>query len=426
MKIEGKALPTVVHLSAFDRIGGAGTMAYRLHAGQRARGLDSSMVVANKQRLAHQVYGPTGFVQHSVNALERYLDRSLLKVRQGEPKVPFSTAWLPDRQLSRIRPLKPDVIHLHWLGSTLLRIESLRALAAYRPLVWTLHDSWPFTGGCHVPLDCSRFETGCGSCPILESERENDLSRWVFRRKAATYDGLKIHFVAPSAWMAEMARSSRLLGDAPITVIPHGVDTSVFKPIDKEIARSILGWPNGRQYVLFGAVEAIDNPLKGVPYLLRALGHLEARAEDRQIELVVFGSIAPEGGWEAPFRSRFVGPITDEVAMALIYAAADVMVVPSPLESFGLTAAEAQACGTPVVAFAASGLLDVVDSGRTGFLTTPYLPEELALGVARVLDDARGERRLPGAAAEHAQATFGVDRMVAAYLEVYRSALTAK
>lgn len=135
------------------------------------------------------------------------------------------------------------------------------------PLVWTCHDMWAFTGGCHYSGNCDRYTKSCGSCPQLHSGTDRDLSRWVWQRKHQAWKELNLTIVTPSKWLAECARNSSLCQGLRIEVIPNGLDTQIYKPINKQQARNILGLPLDAQIILFGAIGATSAPRKGFQLL---------------------------------------------------------------------------------------------------------------------------------------------------------------
>ena len=153
----------------------------------------------------------------------------------------FSSARVPGRGVGEAARLSPDIVHLHWIPQGFVHIESLKKLGC--PIVWTLHDSWPFTGGCHLPGECTRYENECGACPVLGSTKNNDLSRRVWQRKRRSYPVDHLTVVAPSRWMEAKAKASSLLKNCTFVVIPNGVDVRIHRPGDQTSAREELGLP---------------------------------------------------------------------------------------------------------------------------------------------------------------------------------------
>lgn len=409
-------------LNSFDQIGGAARAASRLLQGERALGADASLLVHYRTGRAEGTVCQAG----PVRALGRRLKMALgtLPVRRY-PLAPlnnFSPALLPDHLLAEVNVGNPDIIHLHWLGAGALRIETLGKIK--KPLVWTLHDSWAFTGGCHVSFECTKYLQNCGSCPVLGSENERDLSRQTWQRKVNAWRGLDLTLVAPSRWLAACCQSSSLFRDLPVEVIPNGLDTETFRPQDKQAAREQLGLPQERRIILFGGMRAADDKNKGLHLLLPALRSLAATFADFQS--AAFSSHDSKAIPETGMPLRAFGPIKDDQTLTALYSAADVFVVPSLQEAFCQTATEAMACGTPVVAFNATGLQDVVEHQKTGYLAKPYESDDLARGIAWVLADGDRHQKLSRQARHKVTTDFALDKVARTYLRLYQRVLEGR
>jgi glycosyltransferase involved in cell wall biosynthesis len=334
----------------------------------------------------------------------------------------FSSQWFPDAIAPAVAKLNPDVISPQWIGNGFVQIETLAKLN--KPLVWTLHDLWAFTGGCHYPQECDRYTNSCGKCPRLQSQRQWDLSYWGWRRKAKAYQQLNLTIISPSYWLAELARSSSLLKDSRIEVIPHGLNTQIYQPIARHLARQILNLPQDKQLVLFGADSGtFFNSRKGWHLLRAALKKLSQSSWQGQIELAIFGTSQGDRETDLELKSHFLGRFHDEITLALVYSAADVMVVPSIQEAFGQTATESLACGTPVVAFNANGLKDIVRHQETGYLARPFETEDLAAGIAWVLADSDRLQKLRFNAREQTEKEFTLELQARRYLSLFEEIL---
>jgi glycosyltransferase involved in cell wall biosynthesis len=336
-------------------------------------------------------------------------------------KTLFSAQWFPDAIAPQVARFAPDIVNLHWVGSGYVRIETLAKLQ--KPVVWTLQDMWAFTGGCHYSQNCDRYQQQCGKCPQLKSQKERDLSRQIWKRKQKAWKHVNLTVVTPSRWMAECVRGSSLLGDRRVEVIPFCLDTQTYRPIDSKFARSLLGLPSDKQLVLFGAISATADPRKGFHLLLPALQKLSQLGWQENIELVVFGASQPEKPLDVGFKVHYLGNFADDLSLALVYSAADVMVVPSLQESFGQTASEALACGTPVVAFDATGLRDIVDSHKNGYLAKPYELEDLAQGISWILQDRDRYQQLCANAREKAERAFSLEIQAKRYIALFQELL---
>jgi len=336
--------------------------------------------------------------------------------RQRE-QVEFSIAWLPDQIPESIKPLQPDIINLHWVGGGFLQIESIARFK--QPIVWTLHDMWAFTGGCHYSQDCDRYTASCGQCPQLHSQTQWDLSGWEWQRKNKALRQSRLTIVAPSQWLAKCARTSVLLKDVTVEVIPNGLDLQQYKPIPRHLARDLLNLPQDKYLALFGAMKATSDRRKGFHLLQPVLQGLCQSGWRDKLELVIVGSCQPTNPPEFGLTAHYLGKLTDEVSMALIYSAADVFIAPSVQDNLPNTVMEAIACGTPCVAFDIGGMPDMIEHQQNGYLAQPNQIEDLAQGVAWVLADSERYERLSFAARSKAEQEFDVHRQVKRYLKLY-------
>ncbi len=406
----------VLMVNTYDLRGGAARSALRVYSGLKNRGVDIHLLVQNKEGDDPEVLGPVGFGSGIFSRLRPYADFALTFPWHRQ-RVPFFTAWLPGNFLRRVQRLNPDLVHLNWISGGLLRVEELAKLD--RPLVWTLHDMWAFTGGCHYAADCTNYRSGCGKCPILKSGRLNDPSRWAFRRKMKAYDRLShLTLITPSRWLADCVRSSPLLGRFPVEVIPNSLDLKQFFPENKLEARKSFGFPADRRIILFGALDSTRNRLKGFAELSEALRIMEHKDG---LMLAVFGAGSDASGEMHGFQVRYFRHISDDALLRRLYSAADVMVVPSIQEVFGQTATEAMACGTPVVAFGETGLADIVEHRVNGFLAEPFHPSSLAEGIAWCAASDERLQMLSGEAVRTVRSKFDLDRNIPRYITLYQN-----
>jgi glycosyltransferase involved in cell wall biosynthesis len=336
-------------------------------------------------------------------------------------------AW-PGQRLGReINASNANLVHLHWLGFNTLSIEEIGRLS--KPVVWTLHDQWPFCGAEHYvtppPALDERFADGytAANRPIHESGP--DLNRHTWERKRHAWRR-PMQIVCPSTWMADCVCRSALMGSWPITVIPYPIDLAVWAPCDQTQARSLLDLPLDRPLVLFGAIGGTGDPRKGADLLLESLRYLKASATGtplEQLELVVFGQSRPAELPDLGFPLHYSGHLHDDISLRLLYAAADVFVIPSRQDNLPNTGLEAHACGTPVVSFRTGGLMDIVDDHVTGALAEPFHPASLAAAIAWVLEDPQRRHQLGVAARQRAERLWDPARIAGLYAKVYRQAV---
>jgi glycosyltransferase involved in cell wall biosynthesis len=408
----------IVMVNTSDIEGGAARAAYRLHRSLLVEGLDSQMLVQSKASDDFTVIGPGTKIQKGFGKIRPILDSLPVRRYKKRTKTLFSPAWVPfSGVVDCINALQPDVVHLHWVAGGFLRIEDIVRIKA--PIVWSLHDMWPFTGGCHYDENCGSFRQQCGDCKVLQSPKSKDLSRRIYQRKQAAFQQKKdITLVGLSRWLADEAMASSLFSAEQVVNLPNPIDTQVFAPFDPVAARNLLNLPQDKKLILFGAMGATSDPRKGYIELSQALQQLQTQ----DAELVVFGASQPQKDAEFPQPAYYLGRLHDDVTLRVLYSAADVMVVPSLQEAFGQTASEAMACGTPVVAFGATGLLDIVDHQKNGYLAEPFDVKDLAKGIDWVLEHNAPES-LSVSAINKIRNCFDYKVVAPKYIELYRSVL---
>ncbi|HZV81860.1 MAG TPA: glycosyltransferase family 4 protein [Geobacteraceae bacterium] len=410
----------ILYLNGADVEGGAAKAATRLLRGVHGLGAEARLLVQRKSGGDPLVDGPGSLFGKAYGFARPTVEQQLLGLKPQTMGGPFCAAYLPDGLARQVAFHSPDLIHLHWVAR-MIRLETVARFGV--PLVWTMHDSWAFTGGCYLPGDCSRYRQSCGKCPVLNSSSEDDLSRRIWQRKKDAWHGLNLTVVAPSRWMAECARSSALFRDVRVEVIPNGIDTDRFTPLDRRTARDALSLPHDRKLILFGARGGTSDRNKGFHLLVEALRQLASMPGHDRTELLVFGSTEPAVAQECGFKTHFLGWQQDETSLALLYAAADVFVFPSLQESLGYTAMEAMACGTPCVAFRQGGVADLIDHGHNGYLARPFEADDLAQGIASILEDDALRQEWSIRARHKVVQKFSLERVAADHLALYRGIL---
>jgi len=414
----------VLMLSTSNMHGGAGRAAGRLHRALTGMNVDAHLLVQSYSGDKDpSIHGPESSMERASALFKPTLEALPLLLYPNRNRLFFSANLLPDRIGTKAKALAPDVINLHWVNSGLLGIETVPKLSA--PLVWTLHDSWAFTGGCHIPLNCRRYTETCGRCPALGSNSELDLSRWTWRRKAKAWRGVPITVVTPSRWLARCARDSALFRELRVEVIPNGLDLNRIVPAEKKLARRFFGLADDKKYILFGAHESTSDRNKGFQYLAPALRKLAEAGLGQTCEVLVFGADTPHTPPDLGLRTRYLGYFHDEQMLNQLYSAADVFVAPSMQENLPFTIMEAMACGTPCVAFDVGGIPDLIDHKVNGFLAEPYRAESLAEGMAWVLKGEAEGAQFSRACRAKIEKEFDVALCAKRYLELYRELATA-
>lgn len=409
----------VLHLAAGELTGGAARGAYWLHQGLLEIGIKSFFLNTGRQASRDET-------------VESLVSTDLKKIvsstssRMGQlPKIlyPSRKSWVFNTGFDGTDFTKhpfykqADVLHLHWVNG-LVAMHTLRKVK--KPIVWTMRDMWPFTGGCHYSMGCNRFESGCGKCPQLGSNREWDLSAAVIANKRFSLPK-NIRIVGISNWLSDCAKRSSTFKDFQVQTISNNINTADYFPVDPMIARDILRLPKDKKIVLIGA-QSISDFYKGFDLLQAAL----AEVKRNDILVLLFGNASPQSFSRLTHPTSSLGFLSDPVSLRLVYSAADLFIAPSRMEAFGKTLVESMACGTPVVCFDATGPADIVDHGVTGYKAKPFDTIELAKGIEWVLShDENYSAKMRIASRDRAVKFFDSKVIAAEYTKLYGELLIA-
>ncbi|MDD3320927.1 MAG: glycosyltransferase family 4 protein [Paludibacter sp.] len=417
----------ILTINVSDSSGGAARAAYRIHQAVNEAGVEDLFLVKNKSLADEAVIAVDSFeTKYLFSGISSYVQNKIKnKIQQARwrPYRKNEEVFLSDLRSSSIhgalQKIDFDILHLHWINLRFLDLRELRKLN--KPIVWTLHDCWPFTGICHYFYDCERYKQSCGNCPHLLSNNPNDLSAQVWKKKTNYYKGLNLHIVAPSNWLANAARESSLFAQFPVTVIPNPIDTSCFTPGSKTDACKTLGILPDKKYILFGAMNAVNDRNKGFAEFCAAMQYFELNFDVEHTEVLVFGSTdEPEMGIKS-LSVKHLGMLHDQKILAA-YRTADVMVVPSLSENLSNIIMESMACGTPVVGFNIGGNADMIDHKQNGYLAQPHNPEDMANGIVWCLKNNINDE-LSGKARNKVLDNFTMERVSKQYVELYKSIL---
>ncbi len=411
----------VLHLSFSDSGGGASVACNRLHQGLKNIGLSSKILVQSKQSDSTDVIHPDSKLQKLFSKLRPPISKLPLNLYPQRKETEYSINWIPDRVISNIYKFTPDVINLHWICGGFLQIETLAKLDI--PIVWTLHDMWSFTGGCHYSDACDRYTQSCGVCPQLNSYSELDISRLQWFRKHKYWNKIDFILVSPSHWLANCAASSSLFRNSRIEVIPNGINTNLYQPVDKTFARRMLNLPQDRKLILFGAMRATSDYRKGFHLLKPALQNLSKLGWKDKLDIVIFGSSEPSEAIDFGLKSHYLGVLKDDISLAIVYSAVDAFIAPSLQDNLPNTVLEALACGIPCVAFDVGGMPDMIEHRKNGFLANPYNIDDFSNGINWVLENDERHHKLRDNARQKVLKCFTSDKQVSKYLSLYEDIL---
>jgi len=375
----------IVHITTGYNHGGAAIACKRLVEAQRNIGIDANIITQEPGTHPAYVYSTTKSIfKEKINFFYHAWEKFIFLFYEKSKLIRFQFSIGNKGQNFKNNKLikDADIIHFHWFNAGFVSLKKFAQIVKTgKPIVWTLHDMWGLTGGCHYSGSCNNYQNKCGNCDYLKNPGLNDLSTKIYRKKQIIYSTGKLYFIAPSNWLAECARQSSLLKNLPIIVIPNTVPIIEIKESQKEI-RQELGLPIDKKLILFGAFN-INHKRKGASFLIDSLSKI---SESENLELLVFGKKS-EAFSGMKFKTYFMGYSSDEKFIRKIYKAADVFVSPSTEETFGLTVAEALSVGTPAVSFNRTGVVDIIDHKKNGFLAEYKNSNQLVEGILWCLEN---------------------------------------
>lgn len=374
----------VLHVNATDIRGGAARAAWRIHRAMVKENVNSSMAVLEKCSDDWHIWNPSRTVQiykKFTGCVESILRKKIAAV---PGTLPWSLNFFDNHEMVQfINNSKADVVNLHWINNSCLSVNDIDKIQ--KPLVWTLHDTWAFTGGCHYFGECNRYQSACLQCP--QAQRHwGDLAKFQYRAKEHIFSTKNIEIITPSVWLGACASKSRLLERCKVNVIPNTIDQTLYRPLEKNMARSVMGIAPDQKVILFGADCGTRDPRKGYDLLCSAMQKLRERLDGKErILLAVFGASEPVQSEGFPFEVRYFGHLHDDYSLILLYNSADVFVAPSREDNLPNTILEAMSCGTSCVGFAIGGIPDMIVSGKNGYLAHPFDDNDLSYGIQAVL-----------------------------------------
>jgi glycosyltransferase involved in cell wall biosynthesis len=403
----------VLHIHTSDYIGGGGgaIAMYRLHLGLKKAGFDSKILSATKTLESSDSVRMPGLSR---------LESLLRKVTSG---LGFNDIHRIDsfRIKENQAYLDADVLNLHSFRYRFSYL-ALPSLSRDKPVVFTLHDMWPFTAHCAVSYDCERWKIGCGQCPYLDAPpaiaRDNTRLEW--KLKDWVYSRSNLTIVTLSSQQTGQAMQS-MLNRFPIYQIPNGVDTAVYEPLAPELCRSLLGIPPGKKVLMFAALN-LSQPWKGGDLLVQALRSLPESLKSETV-LLLLGHRGEAIAEAVSIQALDLGFVSNDRLKAIAYSAADLFVSPTRAESFGLVVLESMACGTPVVAFGVGGVLDLVQPGVTGYLAIPENAQDLRDGIVQLMEDESLRRYMGQQGSAVVRKEYALELQVQQYAELYRELL---
>jgi glycosyltransferase involved in cell wall biosynthesis len=425
----------IAQINTYDIQGGAARAAYRLHQGLLLTGHHS--ILLSKYRISAD---PTVQQIAAISGVNPAQESSFSAIQThyiNENRTPLSNTLFslpyPGTDLSQLQSIvAADVINLHWVADFQSPITIKRLAALEKPMIWTLHDMWAFTGGCHYSAGCRGYQLSCNACPQLMDD-PFDLAAVLLKDKLECFSKANLTIVAPSRWLSDCARQSQLFKRYRVEVIPYSLETeSLFTPLEKPIAKQILGIPAETITLLFGAGTATE-ARKGFAELVQTIQvclkepRFRQLAADGKLEILCFGypSELLSDLRDQGVSVRSFGAIDSDHRLSQIYAAADLLVLPSLEDNLPNTMLEAMSCGTPVVAFAVGGILDLVEDRVTGRVAPLRDTQKLAEAILDCIFDPEQRQAMGRVSRQHMVENYAMPVQAQRYLALYQELLKA-
>lgn len=407
----------ILIINTAETKGGAAVACNRLHQALLGSGYDSKMLVRQKSSNDNTVFEFTeSKIRKQINLIFFFLEIFILKFFKKQ-NVDFSLPWFGPALHNHPLVKEADIIHLHWVQNSYLTLRCLKKLQQLnKPIIWTLHDMWAFTGGCHYNIDCRKFEHSCEACPQLKNTAIVDFSKTTFSEKIKTYSSANT-IVAPSKWLAQEAKSSELFRNNTVKVIPYNIDFNLFKPYSKEEAKKHFNIASHKKVVLFVSMN-IEDTRKGFEYFKASILELEKNIPHwkETHEILAIGRSTDVKHFET--KIHYTGRLSDVEKISMAYSAADVFVAPSVQDNLPNTVIESLACGTPVVAFNIGGMPDMIKHEHTGYLANAFDTKSLSKGIGFCLNTNLNENCITDA-----RAMFQSADIARQYATLYESLL---
>ena len=308
--------------------------------------------------------------------------------------------------------LHAQLIHLHWTPGTVSQADIQRFSNHKLPVIWTIHDMFPFTGGCHHAIECNNYEFTCSNCPQVRPIFQNRVSSALKDKIATIRSSQPISIVTPSEWLGRRAKQSQVFKNSTVTVIPNPVDTNFFKPNPCPMA------VNNRKLTVGCNATNLLYPMKGVLSIVKVLEIFQSNNPEVEVELLAIG-----GGKlpDSNISIRQTGFISDQSKIVKIYQEMDVFVSMSLAEVFPLSIAEAQSCGVPVICLNTGGMPEMIEPGVNGFVVKS--PDEMLNIFKYFSQENEGRQAMRIASRSHAVSRYSTNVVVDMYMDLYSRVL---
>lgn len=397
-----KSAPSILHLSSSDS-GGAYVFAENLIHESRAQGLKADHVVftgkeenyfLSKFKLIDQL------LKIFLHAREKLIQFFYEKNKEVRFKFSLGYPGISASNLKRICK-NYDIIHLHWINKGFINIKTLSEIK--KPIIWTCHDLWPVSGGCHLSLGCTNFKSNCGNCHFLKKPSSYDLSAEIWESKNQIYKNLNLTFISPSEWMNNNIDESTLGKNRPHYTINNGVDTSIFKYTNSKI---------NDKFVIGFVAANLNDKNKALYRLIEAINYLPNK---ESYKLLLIGNQKEDFDFHIPIEYQIISNVNKKEIIAEYYNDMDVLINTSSIETFPTILMEAYCCGTPCLGFKIGGIPEIINK-MNGKCIEPFDLKELSKEILEMYHNKSFKDQI----SNKAQMIFSIKQTSIEYMIAYK------
>ena len=407
----------ILHLGYSDTKGGAAIAMMRLHKALIELNIDSKVLVAEKLSNDPSVIGPQKSLEIIINECKKILVRQKKYFYKNNNSYSHSLNFFKSNIVNKINKINPDIVNLHWVNNELLSIGQIGEIK--QPKVWTLVDMWPICGGEHY-TESKRYEEGYNRNNRENTENGIDLNRFIWKKKNKHWDFSKDHIVCISEWLKKKTVKSILFKNSTINKINCHIDLKEWKPIEKNTARKILNLPLEKKIFLFVSTNGINDQRKGFKFVDKALQKLVKKFDNFELLLLGNGKNIEKKSYEFRIFDKVLNGNPTE--LKLIYSACDLVLAPSTLEAFGQIALEGSSCGVPCLAFKDTGIEDIIDHKKNGYLAKYLDQNDFDDGLYWILEKLKSNQdEIHENCLKYVNVNFGNNLIPKKYIELYKS-----
>ena len=406
----------ILQLSNSDLNGGAAVASYRLHKALVNSSIDSKMLVNEKKSHEISVINKSSSLDNIKTIIKNRLIFQLRKIMKIKHPGTISLNFFPSNILKKINEIDHDIINLHWVNNEMLSINQISKIT--KPFIWTFHDMWPMCGIEHYS-DTSEYRDG------YRKKKFFDLYYSTWKKKKNFNKKMKI--VCVSDWLAKKVKESYLFNELEVHTIPPCIDIKTWKNIEKNTSRNLLGFDSDEKIIIFSSANGTSEKRKGFDLLLQALDNEHFKRD--KYRLVIIGKIDNQDLYKIPINhvNYLLNTTDNELIFKLLYSAADLLVIPSRLETFGQSIIEAASCNTPSIGFKDTGVQEAIKHKETGYLADNNDIEDFFNGIKWCFNEIKDKNNQLGVKArKNIEQNFSYECISQKYLKLYENLLKNK